>query len=99
MDGSMSVDYTSSYGGSSTDAIPARITQGGRLVIPAVFRRSMNLTDGDMVMLQMKGNVLQVTSLDEQIDAVQAFCAPLLGEGAVDAFIAERRREAAGERD
>jgi hypothetical protein len=54
----------------------------------------MNLADGDMVMLQVKGNVLQVTTIDEQIDAAQAFCAPLLGEGAVDEFLAERRREA-----
>lgn len=81
------------------DAMPARITQGGRLVIPAAVRKAMNLRDGEMVMLQMKGNVLQVSTLDDQIDAVQAFCAPLLGEGAVDAFIAERRREAAKELD
>jgi len=75
-------------------AIPTRITQGGRLVIPAAIRKIMNLADGDMVMLQVKGNVLQMTTIDEQIDAAQAFCAPLLGEGAVDEFLAERRREA-----
>ncbi|MGA2080496.1 MAG: AbrB/MazE/SpoVT family DNA-binding domain-containing protein [Holophaga sp.] len=75
-------------------AIPTRVTQGGRLVIPAAIRKIMNLADGDMVMLQVKGNVLQVTTIDEQIDAAQAFCAPLLGEGAVDEFLAERRREA-----
>ena len=79
------------------DATPVRITQGGRLVIPAAVRKSMKLVDGAMVMLQMKGNVLQVTTIDDQIDAVQAYCAPLLGEGAVDGFIAERRREAARE--
>jgi len=75
-------------------AIPTRVTQGGRLVIPAAIRKIMNLSDGDMVMLQVKGNVLQVTTIDEQIDAAQAFCAPLLGESAVDEFLAERRREA-----
>ena len=80
------------------DAIPVKITQGGRLVIPASIRKLMKLTDGATVMLQMKGNVLQVSTIDDQIDAIQAFCAPLLGEGAVDEFIAERRREAEKER-
>ena len=75
------------------DAIPARITQGGRLVIPAAVRKAMKLTDGEMVMLQVKDNMLQVTPIDDQIDAIQAFCRPFLGEGAVDEFIAERRRE------
>ena len=81
------------------DAISVRVTQGGRLVIPSAIRKSMKLADGEMVMLQMKGNVLQVTTIDDQIDALQAFCAPLLGDGAVDEFIAERRREAAKELD
>lgn len=49
------------------------------------------------VMLQMKGKRLQARTIDDQLEAVQAFCAPLLGEGAVDEFIAERRREAARE--
>ena len=81
------------------NAIPARITQGGRLVIPAVFRKTMNLSDGEVVMLQMKGNVLQVMTIDDQIDEVQAFCAPLLGPDAVAEFLAERREEAAREPD
>lgn len=81
------------------DAISVRITQGGRLVIPASIRKAMKLKDGEMVILQMKEKILQVTSIDEQLDAVQAFCAPFLGEGAVDDFISERRREAAKELD
>jgi hypothetical protein len=57
----------------------------------------MNLVYREMVMLQKKGSTLQTRIIDEQIDAAQAFCAPLLGEGAVDEFISERRREAEGE--
>jgi AbrB family looped-hinge helix DNA binding protein len=79
------------------NAIPTRITQGGRLVIPAAIRKQMSLADGEMVMLQINGNILQIMTVDDQIAAAQAFCAPLLGEGAVDEFIAERRREAAKE--
>ena len=79
------------------DAMPVRIAQGGRLVIPAAIRKAMKLLDGGMVLLRMQGNVLQVMTLDDQIDAVQAFCSPLLGERAVDELLAERRREAARE--
>lgn len=79
------------------NAVPVRITQGGRLVIPAVYRKSMKLQDGAVVLLQMHGNVLQVRTMDETLDAIQARYAPL-GEGSiVDEFIEERRREAAKE--
>ena len=81
------------------DAIAARITQGGRLVIPAAIRKAMHFSDGDTVMFQVVGNTLQVRSIDDQIKAVQTFCAPFLGAGVVDEFLAERRQEAARERD
>lgn len=78
------------------NAVPARITQGGRLVIPAAFRKCMGLREGEVVMLQMNGNVLQVRSLDDTLDAVQARYGQALGpESLVAELIAERRREAA----
>ena len=79
-------------------AIPARITQGGRLVIPAAFRKSMKMKDGGVVMLQMLGNILQVRTLDDTMDAVQARYAQALGpDSLVDELIEDRRREAAKE--
>ena len=47
---------------------PVRITQGGRLVIPAAFRKFMKLKDGGVVMLQMQGNILQVRTLDDTLE-------------------------------
>lgn len=80
------------------DAMSARITQGGRLVIPAAVRRSMKITDGEVVMLQVQGRVLQVVPLSEQLDAVQSLCSQVLTGGkVVDEFLEERRREAARE--
>jgi bifunctional DNA-binding transcriptional regulator/antitoxin component of YhaV-PrlF toxin-antitoxin module len=80
------------------NAISARITQGGRLVIPAAFRKSMKLADGEVVLLQMQGNVLQVRTIDDTLDAVQARYAQAAGSPSVVAeFIEERRREAAQE--
>lgn len=76
-----------------------RVTQGGRLVIPAAIRKALNLEDGDLVMLHVEGKILQVMAMTDQLDAIQACCAPVLGPGAVDEFLAERRREAAREQD
>ena len=80
------------------DAMTAKVTQGGRLVLPAAVRRSMKLADGEVVMLEMKGKVLQVIPLRDRLDAVQAACSKVLsGGGVVDEFLEERRREAAKE--
>jgi len=35
--------------------------------------------------------------VDHSIEAIQAFCAPLLGQEAVSSFLAERREESAKE--
>lgn len=80
------------------NAVSARITQGGRLVLPSAVRRSMNIADGEVVMLEMHGKVLQITPLRDRLEAVQAACSEFLGGGGVvDEFLEERRREAAKE--
>ena len=81
-------------------AISVRITQGGRLVIPATFRKALKIVDGEMVVLEVQGNTLKVVPLRDRLDAIQAACSRLLaGGGIVNEFLEERRREAAGERD
>jgi len=82
------------------NAIAARITQGGRLVLPAALRRAMKISDGEVVMLEMQGKVLQIVSLRDRLDAVQSVCSKVLAGGhIVDEFLEERRREAAKEFD
>ncbi len=82
------------------NAMAARVTQGGRLVLPAAVRRSMKIADGEVVMLEMQGKVLQIVPLRDRLDAIQAACSKVLGGGhVVDEFLEERRREAAKEVD
>lgn len=82
------------------NAIAARVTQGGRLVLPAAVRRSMKIADGEVVMLELRGKVLQIVPLRDRLDAIQAACSKVLKGGhVVDEFLAERRREAAKEFD
>jgi AbrB family looped-hinge helix DNA binding protein len=78
----------------------AKITQGGRLVIPAAIRKAMQIEDGEVVVLEMSGQKLEVVALRERLKEVQEACAGVLaGGGVVDEFLAERRREAARESD
>jgi len=80
------------------NAVSARITQGGRLVLPSAVRRSLNIADGEVVMLEIHGKVLQVTPMRDRLEAAQAACATFLAGGrVVDELIEERRREAARE--
>jgi bifunctional DNA-binding transcriptional regulator/antitoxin component of YhaV-PrlF toxin-antitoxin module len=80
------------------NAMSARVTQGGRLVLPAAVRRSMKITDGEVVMLEMHGKVLQVIPLRDRLEAVQSVCSKVLTGGrVVDEFLEDRRREAAKE--
>lgn len=80
--------------------ISAKITQGGRLVIPASVRKALRIEDGDMVVLEVKGQALEVVAMRDRLREVQQACSAVLaGGGVVDEFLAERRREAAREAD
>jgi len=77
------------------NAIAARVTQGGRLVLPVAIRRAMEISDGEIVLLEIKGKVLEVGPLRARLDAVQATCSQVLtGSQVVDEFLDERHQEA-----
>ena len=79
------------------NAITVKVTQGGRLVIPASVRKMLNLVDGETLLLEVHGHKLEVEPLKDRLAAVQRECSALLGKGVVDEFLAERRAEAAKE--
>ena len=67
-------------------------------MLPAAVRRSMKIADGEVVVLEMQGTVLQIVPLRDRLDAIQAACSKVLAGGhVVDEFLEERRREAAKE--
>lgn len=75
------------------------IGEGGRIVIPAEYRKALGLKVGEVVMLGVVGDELRVVSLHEAIRRDQEWVRSLLppGRSLVDELIAERRREAARE--
>jgi antitoxin PrlF len=76
-----------------------RITQGGRVVIPAEFRHALGLEEGDEVILRLVDSELRITGRSEAIRKAQAVVRKHVRKGKplVQELIRERRREAARE--
>lgn len=73
-----------------------RVSEGGRIVIPAEYRRQLGLEVGDEVILQLDGNELRLFSRRQGIRRAQELVRRAIppGRSLVDELIAERRREA-----
>ena len=77
-----------------------RISPGGRVVIPAEFRKALGVGIGDDMLIQLKGEELRLRSRQAAIKRVQAMVRKYLPDESrslADELIAERREEAARE--
>lgn len=75
----------------------ARLASGGRVVIPAEYRKALGLQEGDALVLCLEDNEIHLYSFEESIRRAQELIHPYIepGRSLVDELIAERRREAA----
>ncbi len=79
--------------------VRTRIGKGGRLVVPAEYRKALGLTPGDEVILIMQEGKLRVLTVRKAIQEAQALVRQYIPEGRMlsDEITEERRREAAVE--
>jgi AbrB family looped-hinge helix DNA binding protein len=80
--------------------VRARVSESGRISLPAEFRKAVGLERGGDVMVELEGREIRIWTLDEVVAHAQALTHRLLRgkpDATVDAFLAERRREAEGE--
>jgi bifunctional DNA-binding transcriptional regulator/antitoxin component of YhaV-PrlF toxin-antitoxin module len=78
-------------------AVRGRISRSGRLGVPAAFRKAVGLENGGNVVIALHDREIRIRTIDEVVARSQAMTHRLLGgkpETSVDAFLAERRREA-----
>lgn len=82
-----------------SDVVRTKVTQGGRIVIPAEMRRRLGIEIGDDVSVAVDGGSLRIQTQKESIKRAQALVRKFVPEGVslVDELIAERRREAENE--
>lgn len=76
--------------------VSVKLGEGGRIVIPSEFRKSMGLDVGDELILHMENNKLLLMTRTQAIEYVQEQMSKYSVEGRVlsDELISERREEA-----
>jgi AbrB family looped-hinge helix DNA binding protein len=80
--------------------VHAKVSESGRLSLPAEFRKEIGLERGGDVVVELEGKAIHIRTVDQAIADAQAIARRIMGNdpgGSVDAFIAEKRREAAKE--
>ena len=77
-----------------------RIAPGGRVVIPAEFRKALGVGVGDSMVIELNGDELRLRSRQAAIKRVQDMVRKYIPDASrslADELIAERREEAARE--
>ncbi len=78
-----------------------KIVSGGRIQVPADFRKTLGLADGDSVIMEVVDDELRIRSYQANIKRIQELLKPYRpkpGEPLVsEELIVERRREAENE--
>ena len=76
--------------------IRTRISEKGRIVIPASFREALGLKTGDEVQLRIEDNELRISTLKARICEAQRYIRRFVKPGAslADELLAERREAA-----
>ena len=80
-------------------SIKTKIAEGGRVVVPAKYRKALDLKPGDDVILVLEDGEVRITTLPRVIQRAQEIVRRYIPEGRslVDELIRERRDEAARE--
>ena len=70
-----------------------RVNENGRLVIPASFRKALDINPGDEVMVRLEDDELHISTLKRRLERAQKLVKRYLkpGESLVDELISERR--------
>ena len=79
--------------------VKTRVTQGGRIVIPADMRKRLGIEIGETVNIEENEDSFKVTTSRAALRRIQNSFKGLVPEGVsiVDELIADRRREAENE--
>ncbi len=77
--------------------IRLRLDKGGRVAIPASFRKALGINVGDEIVMRIEGDELRITTLKRRLQRAQSLVRKHVkpGTSLVDELIAERR-EASG---
>jgi AbrB family looped-hinge helix DNA binding protein len=77
-------------------AVRGKVVDGGRVVVPARFRKAMGLVPGDTVLFELEGDELRVRAASSALRRIQNKLKAIAPKdrNLSDELIAERRAEA-----
>lgn len=80
--------------------IKAHLSQGGRIVIPAGYRKALGLKPGDDVVLVLEGNEVRLVTPRQAVKRAQSLVRQFVpkGRALADDLIKDRRQEVRLER-
>ncbi|MEP6601520.1 MAG: AbrB/MazE/SpoVT family DNA-binding domain-containing protein [Nitrospirota bacterium] len=83
----------------TTATVTAKITDGGRIVIPAPCREALDLRTGDEVLLKLMDGELRLYSRKQAVRRAQTWAQNLnpKGQSMVDELLRDRQEDAAKE--
>jgi AbrB family looped-hinge helix DNA binding protein len=78
------------------NGVSAKIAEGGRVVIPAEYRRKLGLEPGDEVIIRLEDGELRILTRAEAVKRAQSLVKRHVkkGRSLVDELSGERREEA-----
>ena len=73
-----------------------RVNENGRVVLPAAFRKALNIRSGDQVLVRLEDDEVRITTLKHRIEQAQRHVRKFVkpGRSLADELIAERREAA-----
>jgi len=76
-----------------------RVSENGRVVIPAAFRKALGIEVGDEVVLRLHNDELRITTQQKRIERARQHARKYLDRGVslVDELLSERRKAARDE--
>lgn len=82
------------------EQVSVNVGKGGRIVIPARYRKALGIADGDSVFIKLEGEGLRIVSDETEVRRVREMIDRYVPEGIslVDELLRERRREVAAEK-
>lgn len=82
-------------------AVKTKLGKGGRVVIPAEYRKRLGIEPGDEIIVSFKDGEIKITTIKEAVRRAQEIVRRFVPEGRMlsDELIRERRKEAAREEE
>ena len=89
---------TNLYYQANSNIIRTKLGKGGRIIIPSRFRKNLNLSEGDDIVLQMQNNNICISTAQSALKRLQDKVKELDSNiSLVNQLITERRLDAKNE--